>query len=376
MIYFDNAATSFPKPVKVRTAVCQALESFGNPSRGAHELALNAARCVEYARVQASELFGCRASKRVAFTSNITEALNMAIASVNGPIVTTAAEHNSVLRPVYRAGQYTIVDVDEYGRYEPDDIKKALRPDTAAVVLSHASNLTGQIHPLQEIGRLCRERGLLFIVDAAQTAGLLDVDMSLMGIDALCFTGHKSLYGPQGTGGICLSDRFLPSPLVVGGSGSQTFNPEHPAAMPGRLEAGTLNGHGLAGLSAGLEYIKEQGPENLLAAADKTARYFHRAIKDLEGVVLYGRYGDEPRLPIVALNVGELASDEVAAVLAEEYDIAVRPGTHCAPLLHRAFGTVTRGAVRFSFSHFNTLEEADVAIQAIKDIAKMSGRRG
>lgn len=370
MIYFDNAATSFPKPVKVKEAVLRALDSFGNPSRSAHELALNAARCVEYARVRAGELFGCRASERVAFTSNVTEALNIAIGSIKGHIVTTAAEHNSVLRPVYRAGQYTIVDVDEYGRYGADDIEKALRPDTAAVVLGHGSNLTGRINPVEAVGRLCRERGLVFIVDAAQTAGLLDIDMERMGIDALCFTGHKSLYGPQGTGGLCLSGRFLPNPLIVGGSGSHTFDRDHPAEMPLRLEAGTVNGHGLAGLSAGLEYVKEHGPEKLLAAAAAAAGRFLRGVRDIDGVALYGHYGDEQRLPIVALNVGELASDEAAAILAEEYDIAVRPGAHCAPLLHRAFGTARRGAVRFSFSHFNTAEEADLAIQAIRNISK------
>ncbi|MDR2892699.1 MAG: aminotransferase class V-fold PLP-dependent enzyme [Deltaproteobacteria bacterium] len=369
MLYFDNAATSFPKPVQVREAVCKALESFGNPSRSAHELALNAARCVEYARVQVSELFGCRSSERVAFTANVTEALNIAISSVKGHIVTSATEHNSVLRPVYRSGSYSVVPVDEYGRYSPGDIAKALQPDTRAVVLGHASNLTGQINPIREVGQLCREKKLIFIVDAAQTAGLLEIDMERMGIDALCFTGHKSLYGPQGTGGICLSERFLPAPLLVGGSGSHSFDREHPAAMPSRLEAGTVNGHGLAGLSAGLEYIKAQGVEKLLAAADKTARHFYQGIKDLGGIVLYGHYGDEPRMPIVTLNVGELAADEVAAILAEEYDIAVRPGAHCAPLLHEAFGTVRRGSVRFSFSHFNTIEEADAAIAAIRDIA-------
>lgn len=370
MIYFDNAATSFPKPKEVKEAVCLALESFGNPSRSAHDLALNAARSVEYARVQAAELFGCRASSRVAFTQNVTEALNLAISSIKGHIVTSAAEHNSVLRPVYRGGNYTIIEVDEHGRYEPDDIKKALRPDTAAVVLGHASNLTGQISPIMEAGALCRERNLTFIVDAAQTAGLIDIDMEQMGIDALCFTGHKSLYGPQGTGGICLSAGFLPEPLMVGGSGIHTFEREHPSDMPVRLEAGTLNGHGLAGLSAGLKYVKEREPEKLLAAADKIARHFYQGVKDIGGVVFYGDYGPAKRMPIVTLNVGKLPSDEVANTLAEEYDMAVRAGAHCAPLLHQAFGTVERGAVRFSFSHFNTFEEADIAIQAIRVISQ------
>jgi cysteine desulfurase family protein len=368
MIYFDNAATSFPKPPQIREAMLRALESFGNPSRSAHDLALSAARCVEFCRIKLSELFGCTASERVAFTANITEALNIAIASVNGHIVSTAAEHNSVLRPVYRSGNYSIVDVDGCGGYGPDDIARALRPDTAAVVIGHGSNLTGRINPVAEIGRLCRERGLIFIVDAAQSAGLLKIDMEEMGVDALCFTGHKSLYGPQGTGGICLSERFLPAPLLVGGSGEHTFEPAHPAAMPGRLEAGTVNGHGVAGLSAGLDYIRETRQEKLFAAADAVARHFYRGLKDLSGLSFYGRYDETPRLAIVTLNVGERPSAEVAAVLAEEHNIAVRAGAHCAPLLHQAFGTVTQGAVRFSFSHFNTIEEADTAIAAIKSL--------
>lgn len=368
MIYLDNAATSFPKPAAVKEAVVLALETFGNPSRSAHELALNAARCTEYARGLVGELFGGQ-GERVAFTMNVTEALNLAINSVKGHIVTSAAEHNSVLRPVHKTGRYSIVKVDEQGGYDADDIKRALQPDTAAVVLGHASNLTGRINPIREIGRLCRERDLIFIVDAAQTAGLLNIDMSQMAIDALCFTGHKSLYGPQGTGGLCLSGRFLPEPLTVGGSGSRSFEPEHPKAMPARLEAGTLNGHGLAGLSAGLKYVRERGPEEMFSKADRVAKHFYQGIKDIERVIFYGDYGPEKRMPIVALNVGDLASDEAADILAEKYNIAVRSGTHCAPLLHKAFGTVERGAVRFSFSHLNTIEEANIAIGAIRDLS-------
>jgi cysteine desulfurase family protein len=371
MIYFDNAATSFPKPQEVKDAVLHALDSFGNPSRSAHDLALRAARCVEYTRMAVADMFGCPESVRVAFTPNVTEALNVAVASVDGHIVTSAAEHNSVLRPVYRQENHTIVDVDAYGRYEPDDIKKAMRADTAAVVLGHASNLTGHINPIAAIGALCRERDILFIVDVAQTAGLLDIDMVRMGIDALCFTGHKSLYGPQGTGGLCLSGRFSPKPLIVGGSGLLSFEREHPAMMPARLEAGTVNGHGLAGLLAGLRYIEKHGRASLMAAADAAARAFYQSVKDVEGVTFYGRYGDEERMPIVTLNVGRLSSEDVAAMLAEEYDMAVRAESHCVPLLHRAFGTEKRGSVRFSFSHYNTREEIDVAVEAIRAISRL-----
>ena len=367
MIYFDNAATSYPKPPEVVRAVTGALESFGNPSRGAHGLALAAGRSLAATRQMAAELFGCPSAERVAFTKNITEALNIAIASVEGHIVTTESEHNSVLRPIFRRGDYTVLPVDGRGCFTAGDLVRALRRDTAAVALGHGSNLTGNLAPTLEIGRLCRERGLIFILDTAQTAGVFDLNMEAAGVDALCFTGHKSLYGPQGTGGICLSGRFTPRPLMVGGSGIHSFSPEQPPEMPTLLEAGTVNGHGLAGLLAGLEYVREHGPE-ITAEADRLARLFYRELKDRDYITFYGDYEAEKRAPIVTINVGELPSDEVADILAEDYGIAVRAGSHCAPLLHRRFGTETRGSVRFSFSHFNREDEVRTALTAIDDI--------
>ena len=369
MIYFDNAATSFPKPDTVRDAVCRAIDSFANPSRGSHELSLNALRCVEYTRTQVARLFGCPDSQRIAFTSNVTEALNIAIRSIRGHIVTTEAEHNSVLRPVFRSKNFTVAKVDRLGRYSAEDIARALRPDTKAVVVGHASNVTGTIAPVAAIGRLCRERGIVFIVDAAQTAGLLDIDMVESNIDALCFTGHKSLYGLQGTGGLCLGARFTPDPLVVGGSGSHSFDPEQPTEMPTRLEAGTLNSHGIAALSAGIHYVNEMGTERLLATASKLARRFYNEVAGLDGITFLGDCEADARMPIVTLNVGSLPSSDVADILAEEYDIAVRAGAHCAPLLHKAFGTVEFGAVRFSFSHFNTIDEVTLAIESIRRLS-------
>lgn len=369
MIYFDNAATSFPKPKEVPEAVYTAINSFGNPSRSAHKLALNATRSVEYARVQIAELFGCQHSQNVAFTSNVTEALNLAVNSIQGHVVTSASEHNSVLRPVYRKNNYTAVSVDKYGRYTVSDIKRALTAKTGAVVLGHASNLTGNIHPIAEIGALCREREILFIVDTAQTAGAVEFNMEDTGIDALCFTGHKSLYGPQGTGGICLSERFLPEPLVIGGSGSKSFDKKHPVEMPTRLEAGTVNSHGLAGLSAGLKYIKKHGLNKLTEHASSIAKYFYSGIKGHGKIIFYGDYQATRRMPIVTFNIQNIPSSEIAHILAAEYDIAVRGGTHCAPLLHESFGTARQGAVRFSFSHYNTIAEADAAIKAVHTIA-------
>lgn len=372
MIYFDSAATCFHRPPAVAEAVMRAIGEFGNPSRSAHAHAMAAARTVERARVQAARLFGCLSPERVVFTKNVTEALNIAVSSISGHIVSTEAEHNSVLRPLYRKGDCSIVPVDAHGCYDVPAIAAGIRPDTVAVVIAHASNLTGNVAPVAEIGRMCRERGLLLIVDAAQTAGLLDMDMERMGIDALCFTGHKSLFGLQGTGGMCVGGRFSPRPLIVGGSGSRSFEMLQPDCLPELLEAGTANSHGIAGLSAGLSYVLERKPENLLAVADGLARRFIDGVGDVEGIVLYGDLRAESRVPIVALNLGGMDSAEVAQQLADEYGIAVRAGAHCAPLLHRRFGTEKQGAVRFSFSPFNTEEEVAVAVRAVAEIGSRS----
>lgn len=368
MIYFDNAATSYPKPPSVGTAVAQAIEDFGNPSRGAHDFSLAADRCVEYTRERIAELFNCPDPGRVAFCKNVTEALNIAINSVSGHIISSEAEHNSVLRPLFRRGNYSLVETDELGRYRPEDIVRAIRPDSTAVVLAHASNLTGNLAPVEELGRLCREKGLYFILDTAQTAGLFPLDMQALGVDALCFTGHKSLYGLQGTGGLCLSSRFSPRPLIVGGSGSRSFEMEQPAELPELLEAGTLNSHGLAGLAAGLDYLREQG-STPLEQADALARFFYDSLKDLRGLIFYGDYLAERRAPIVTLNIEDMPSEELAALLLDEQGICVRAGAHCAPLLHRRFGTETLGAVRFSFSHFNTRDEVQTAVNCLRNCA-------
>ncbi len=369
MIYFDNAATTFPKPPGVADAVLRALGAFGNPARGAHGPALAALRCVEEARSRAAALLGVASPERVVFCKNVTEALNLVIGGVDGHMVTTEAEHNAVLRPLYRRGDCSIVPVDSFGRYTVEDLAAHCRPDTAAVVVAHASNVTGNVVPLDGIARFCRGRGIRLIVDAAQTAGLLALDMDGMGIDAVCFTGHKSLFGPQGTGGACVGDGLAPRPLIVGGSGSRSFEREQPSALPGLFEAGTMNAHGLAGLSAGMEYIVGVGRETVFAAADRLAGVFLAGLGEVTGVRLYGDYAAAERVPIVTLNIGDMDSAEVADRLWEEHGVAVRAGAHCAPLLHRRFGTEGRGAVRFSFSHRNTEEEVGHALRALREIA-------
>lgn len=362
MIYFDNAATTMPKPPSVATAVADAISNLGNPSRGAHDASLNALRLLTRTRENIATLFGVDDPARVAFTLNATHALNIAIGGIRGHIVSTNAEHNSVLRPLYRRGNFTLVPLDDNGRLSAENVEQALRPDTEAVVMTHASNLTGNVFDVTVFGEICRRKKLRFIVDAAQTAGLLAIDMKSMGIDALCFSGHKSLYGPQGVGGICLASGFSPEPLVVGGSGSESFSTRHPTAMPDALEAGTQNAHGIAGLDAGLAYIREIGGR-CFTDADRLARHFVEKVRELGGYEMYGDMDAPVRVPIVALNHRDMDSSELAYRLYEDYSIAVRAGVHCAPLMLETFGL--RGVVRFSFSHLNTDAEIDRAVAAL-----------
>ncbi|MDR3542122.1 MAG: aminotransferase class V-fold PLP-dependent enzyme [Desulfosporosinus sp.] len=366
MIYLDNAATTLTKPDCVKKAVLRALDTFGNASRGAHAPALDALRMLMEARIALASLFGLSDDPmRVVFTPNATVALNMAIAGIKGHIVTTTVEHNSVLRPIYRRENYTIVPCDSKGCISTDAISSAIRSDTGAVVLAHASNVTGNVFDIQAIGQLCAERGVHFIVDAAQSAGLLPID--LKNISALCFTGHKSLFGPQGTGGLCLGASYLPQPLYVGGSGHHSFDPIHPRQLPDALEAGTQNAHGIAGLLAGVQYIEATGLANIHKQADALARLFAGSLADTPGVTLYGDLNATLRTPIVSLNIEGYDSAQVACLLFEKYGIAVRAGAHCAPLMHDTLNI--SGSVRFSFSHFNTREEMQSAVEAIRTLA-------
>lgn len=368
MIYLDNAATTLQKPPCVKEAVLQAMDTFGNASRGAHAPALNALRMLMEARIALASLFGVDDPMRVIFTPNATVALNIAIAGITGHIVTTAAEHNSVLRPVYRQNNYTIVPCDSLGCVSTEAISSALRPDTEAVVLTHASNVTGNVFDIQSVGKLCAQRGIRFIVDASQSAGLLPVDMK--NISALCFTGHKSLFGPQGTGGLCLGPDYRPQSLYIGGSGHHSFDARHPQELPDALEAGTQNAHGIAGLFAGVQYIQATGPAAIHRQADTLARRFAASLAAIPGITLYGDLAAPLRAPIVSLNIEGCDAAQVAGLLFEKYGIAVRAGAHCAPLIHE--GLKVSGSVRFSFSHFNTMAETESAVHALSVLASRS----
>ena len=377
MIYLDNAATTMHKPQVVIDAVVQAMNSLGNAGRGANEASLSAARIIYDTRDRLAQLFHAENAKRIAFTCNSTESLNIAIKGSLNPgdhAITTALEHNSVLRPLYemqeQGVELTVIESDKRGRICYEDFEKAIRPETKVIVCTNGSNLTGNRVDLERVGKIAADHGIRFIVDASQTAGVFEIDVQKMHIDILCFTGHKGLLGPQGTGGIYVREGIELRPLKSGGSGVDTYNTHHPAEMPTALEAGTLNGHGIAGLGAGVKYIMDTGMEHIRETEQHYMWKFYNGVKDIPGVKIYGDFETEDRCPIVTLNIADYDSSEVSDELLMTYGISTRPGAHCAPLMHKALGTVDQGAVRFSFSHFNTEEEIDAAIAAIRELAE------
>ncbi len=378
MIYLDNAATTLHKPPQVMEAVLHAMITMGNAARGAHGGALEASRTVFGTREKLARLFSCRRADHVVFTANSTEALNIAI---NGTIhrgdhvISTDCEHNSVLRPLYRLEEERDVELDfvpadRQGRVDYSDFERLMRPNTRAVVCTHCSNLTGNIIDLERISDIAHRHGALLLVDASQTAGTVPIHMEALGVDVLCFTGHKGLMGPQGTGGLCIRPGVEIAPWKVGGSGVHSYDRHHPMEYPTRLEAGTLNSHGIAGLSAALDVILERGVEDIQRAEHALMQRFYEGVRDIPGITVYGDFSVPERCAIVALNIRDYDSSAVSDELTVTYGIATRPGAHCAPRMHKALGTTEQGAVRFSFSFYNTEQEVDAAIAAVRAIAE------
>lgn len=377
MIYMDNAATTMHKPQEVIDAVVSAMGSMGNAGRGASEAALSASRIIYDTRDRLAKLFHAEDARQIAFTANSTESLNIAIKGILEPgdhVITTVLEHNSVLRPLYemekRGVELSIVGCDEKGMPDLAQMEQAVKENTKMIICTNGSNLTGNYIDVSVIGDIAHRHGVLFAVDASQTAGVFPIDVQKMQIDILCFTGHKGLLGPQGTGGIYVKEGVKLKPLKTGGSGIQTYSKEHPVQMPTALEAGTLNGHGIAGLYAALGYLEKEGIDNIRKKENELMWRFYNGVKDVPGVKVYGDYSQKERCAIVTLNIGDYDSSEVSDELLMEYDISTRSGGHCAPLMHEALGTVEQGAVRFSFSHYNTEEEVDTAIRAIHELAE------
>ena len=378
MIYLDNAATTLKKPQCVIDAVCAAMGSMGNASRGAHGGSLHASRMVYETREKLARLFGCKRADHVVFTSNSTESLNIAIRGAipaGSHVISTDLEHNSVLRPLHllaaeQGVKLSFVPADCQGRVKISDFEQLIQEDTSAIVCTHASNLTGNVIDIAAVGEIAKRHNLLFIVDASQSSGAMEIDMEKMGIDILCFTGHKGLMAPQGVGGLCVREGVEVRPLKVGGSGIQSYSMEHPTEMPTRLEAGTLNSHGIAGLYAALDYLFEVGVEEIEKKERALMRRFYEGVVNVPGVTVYGDFETEKRGAVVTLNIGDYDSGVVSDELSEVYDIATRAGAHCAPRMHQALGTVEQGAVRFSFSWFTTEEEVDAAIHAVREMAE------
>ena len=384
MIYLDNAATSFPKPDPVFRAMdAFARTSAANPGRSAHRRAVEAEAMIDETRRLLARLFGCARPERVVFTMNATDALNMAIKGVlkrGDHAVTTVLEHNSVSRPLNRLerdGYITLtrLPADSGHRIDPGDVERAIVPKTRLVALTQASNVTGTIQPVAEIGKLVRGRGALLLVDASQSAGLVPIHVERDAIDLLAFTGHKSLLGPTGTGGLVVGERVEIEAWREGGTGGDSSSPVQPSEFPHRLEGGTPNVFGIAGLREGVKIILEQGVESILRHERRLLSTFHAALKDPGRFNWYGadsaiteRCG-EGRVGLVGINLPGFTPAELAAILDEQFDIAVRPGLHCAPYAHRHQGTFPQGTVRLSVGFLTTEEEVRAAAVAFDDIA-------
>lgn len=378
MIYFDNAATTFPKPESVYRAVDSCLRNFcANPGRGGHKLSLQSGRVLLEARELISELFNVNSPENIVLTHNATEALNLALKGFlkkDSNVITTSMEHNSVIRPLKALERYgintTIVQCNEQGEIDVCDIEKEIRKETVLIATTHASNVVGTILPIEEIGALAKRYKLDFLVDASQTAGVFEIDADKMNISMLAFTGHKGLMGPQGTGGLYVRKGLALNPLKEGGTGSMSESLYQPEIMPDRFESGTHNTPGIAGLCAGISFIKDKGINNIRAHELELARCFMDGLKELKGVKVYGTRELNKQAPVISINIGSIGSSEISYILDQTFDIATRSGLHCAPLAHKTLGTLEQGTVRFSFSYFNSKEQIYEALDAVKHITR------
>ena len=376
-IYFDNAATSWPKPAAVRAALDDYFgDAGGNPGRSAHRMSVAAARIVENAREALAELFHANDPSRIVFTQNATHALNLALYGLLRPgdhVVTTSMEHNSVMRPLRHLEtlgvELTVVACHPDGMLDVDGLRRALQPGTRLLVTTHGSNVVGALTPLSAVAALARERGILYLVDAAQTAGAIPIDVQEMGMDLLAFSGHKGLLGPTGTGGLYIREEVVLAPLLRGGTGSDSAQETQPEFLPDVHESGTLNVAGIAGLGAGVLFLSEIGIEAVMTHERKLVAQFLAGAAEISGITVYGPQEAALQCGVVSFNVAGAMPSEVALILDQSFGIMARPGLHCAPGAHHTLGTFPTGTVRFSFGWFNTPSEVDAAVEALREIA-------
>lgn len=376
MIYLDNAASSWPKPPGVAENMQECVRVYAaNPGRGSHQLGMKASRIVFEARKKAAKLFGVKNPDNIVFTMNATHALNLGIKGLlkaGDHVITTTLEHNSVRRPLEFLKkmdvELTYVKADEQGRFDAESIRPEIRENTRLIVVTHGSNLTGTLLPVREIGQLAKEHGIVFMVDVCQTAGVYPIDVEEMNIGLLAFTGHKSLYGPQGTGGLYIHPDLEIEPLMQGGTGGYSELIEMPTTRPDRYEAGTLNTAGIAGLLAGLKFLEETGLDKIRAHEEALTDRLHKGLLEIQGVTVYGPPLGESRVPIISFSVEGFESHEIGFILDRNYEICVRSGLHCTPLAHETVNTIEQGLVRASIGYFNNEAEIDALINAIREI--------
>lgn len=378
MIYLDNAATSFPKPEEVYKDMDICFREYGaNPGRSGHKLALKAGRAIFETRELLCQLFNISNPMRIIFTSNATDSLNLAIKGVlkeGDHVITSSMEHNSLIRPIKameeQGVENTIIKCSADGTIKTQDIKSSIKENTKLIAITHASNVCGTIMPIEEIGKIANEHGILLLVDAAQSAGVYDIDVEKMNIDLLAFPGHKGLMGPQGTGGLYIREGIHIKQMKEGGTGSKSESLLQPDIIPDKYESGTPNTPGIVGLGSGIKYIFKRGIENIRNHEKDLTKYMLKELKEIKNVKIYGTQNAESQASVISLNIGSLDSSEVSYILDQAFDIAVRAGLHCAPLAHKTLGTIEQGTLRFSIGYFNTKDDIDKAIEAIRKISK------
>ncbi|MBI4377719.1 MAG: aminotransferase class V-fold PLP-dependent enzyme [Nitrospinae bacterium] len=377
-IYLDNAATSFPKPEVVYRAVNDTLQKYGSsPGRGGHKMSMQTDRIIFETRERIAAFFNIPLSSNVIFTFNVTMGINLALKGFlksGDHVITSSMEHNAVMRPLRRLEKdgisKTVVRCSADGFLNPQDIEKEIQPNTKLIVIIHASNVVGTILPIRDVGEIARRKGIVFLVDAAQSAGLIPIDVQHDNIDLLACTGHKSLFGPQGTGFLYIREGRDLKPLIEGGTGSNSESDEMPSFMPDKFQAGTLNTPGIAGLGAGIEFIENEGLKKIRDKELSLVTRIVDGLKEIKGVKLYGPSNPVDRVSVVSFNIEGKDPAEVGNILNERYDMMSRVGLHCSPNAHKTIGTFPGGTVRVSVGYFNTQDDIDKLIEAIRDIAQ------
>jgi len=377
MIYLDNAATTYPKPECVYEAIMDCMKNYcANPGRAGHKLAMKAAREIYDTRENIAKLFNVDNPMNIVFTNNATDSLNLAIKGLvksGDHIITTSMEHNSVIRPIKALEknnvENTVVQCDKDGFLNIEDLKSAIKPNTKLIVTTHASNVCGTLIDIKSVGEVAKENNILYLVDASQTAGVYDIDTKKINVDMIAAPGHKCLLGPQGTGILYIREGLELNILKEGGTGSKSEDLFQPNLLPDKYESGTHNTPGIVGLNQGVKFILEEGIENIRKHEEDLCEYMLNRLEEVPNIVIYGPKDSKKRAAVISINIGNMDSGEITFLLDSEYDIATRSGIHCAPLAHKTLGTLEQGAVRFSLGYFNTKQDIDTAIEALKQIA-------